>query len=148
MCQEAFEAFSHCFRTTCFASLKKLEIKPVESNKSSRLTDKQWVAICDQLRSGSCPQLECIQILAHILQRSCLPSLTHLDLSYNKINDASIQELNNRYADDVLSQVEVMNLSDNCIGNEGAFVIFDNIRHRQWCSMCDLNLERLAASAA
>ena len=53
MCQEAFEAFSHCFRTTCFASLKKLEIRPVESNKSSRLTDKQWVAICDQLRSGS-----------------------------------------------------------------------------------------------
>ena len=91
---------------------------------------------------------QCIQILAHILQRSCLPSLTHLDLSYNKINDASIQELNNRYADDVLSQVEVMNLSDNCIGNEGAFVIFDNIRHRQWCSMRDLNLERITAFAA
>ena len=83
-----------------------------------------------------------IQVLATVLQRSCLPSLTCLDLSCNRMNDASVQELNNQYDDDVLAQVEVLDLSDNQIGNEGAFVIFDNVRHRQWANLRDLNLER------
>ena len=83
-----------------------------------------------------------IQVLATVLQRSCLPSLTCLDLSCNRMNDASVQELNNQYEDDVLAQVEVLDLSDNQIGNEGAFMIFDNVRHRQWASLRDLNLER------
>ena len=58
------------------------------------------------------------------------------------MNDTSLQELNNPYNDAVLEQVEVLDLSDNLIGNEGAFMIFDNVRHRQWASLRDLNLER------
>ena len=83
-----------------------------------------------------------IQLLAAVLQRSCLPSLACLDLSCNCMNDTSLQELNNPYNDAVLEQVEVLDLSDNLIGNEGAFMIFDNVRHRQWASLRDLNLER------
>ena len=35
-------------------------MKPMEEDKGSRVTEKNWRCICDRLVMGACPNLECI----------------------------------------------------------------------------------------
>ena len=64
-----------------------------------------------------------------------------MNISENKIGNEGIQSLCRKDLEEVCWQVQVLDLSENGIGNDGAFTIFDLIRHKQWKHLTDLNLE-------
>lgn len=110
----------------------------MEEDSHSRLTEKNWRAICERLKMGACPHLESIHIpgnhigyqgveaLMEVYQDGYLKACTELDLSGNGIGTKGIMTLSHLF-----------DLPNICTGLRRLKLANNQIRPKGWTSFID-----------